>query len=84
MSQPPPEPHISHLTVSGPEGSICKPFVFTLSLPYEYSGRFWHVILAYSIHALMALSIFLGYCNDLFYPITVTSSLGTRMLLVDP
>lgn len=49
-----------------------------------YWGRFWHVILPLSTNALTALAIFvfLGHYNDLFWPIIVTSSLETRTLPV--
>jgi multiple sugar transport system permease protein len=49
-----------------------------------YFGRFWHVILPLSSNALVALAIFvfLGHFNDLFWPIIVTSSLETRTLPV--
>ncbi len=49
-----------------------------------YFGRFWHVILPLSTNALAALAIFvfLGHYNDLFWPIIVTSSLETRTLPV--
>jgi multiple sugar transport system permease protein len=49
-----------------------------------YFGRFWHVILPLSTNALVALAIFvfLGHFNDLFWPIIVTSSLETRTLPV--
>lgn len=49
-----------------------------------YFGRFWHVILPLSTNALTALAIFvfLGHYNDLFWPIIVTSSLETRTLPV--
>ncbi len=50
----------------------------------SYFGRFWHVILPLSTNALVALAIFvfLGHFNDLFWPIIVTSSLETRTLPV--
>ncbi|MFN8528145.1 MAG: carbohydrate ABC transporter permease [Anaerolineae bacterium] len=50
----------------------------------SYFGRFWHVILPLSTNALAALAIFvfLGHYNDLFWPIIVTSSLETRTLPV--
>lgn len=50
----------------------------------SYFGRFWHVILPLSTNALTALAIFvfLGHYNDLFWPIIVTSSLETRTLPV--
>jgi multiple sugar transport system permease protein len=49
-----------------------------------YFGRFRHVILPLSTNALTALAIFvfLGHYNDLFWPIIVTSSLETRTLPV--
>lgn len=49
-----------------------------------YFGRFRHVILPLSTNALAALAIFvfLGHFNDLFWPIIVTSSLETRTLPV--
>jgi multiple sugar transport system permease protein len=49
-----------------------------------YFGRFWHVVLPLSTNALTALAIFvfLGHYNDLFWPIIVTSSLETRTLPV--
>jgi multiple sugar transport system permease protein len=49
-----------------------------------YFGRFRHVILPLSTNALTALAIFvfLGHFNDLFWPIIVTSSLETRTLPV--
>lgn len=50
----------------------------------SYFGRFWHVILPLSTNALTALAIFvfLGHYNDLFWPIIVTSTLETRTLPV--
>lgn len=50
----------------------------------SYFGRFRHVILPLSTNALTALAIFvfLGHFNDLFWPIIVTSSLETRTLPV--
>jgi multiple sugar transport system permease protein len=50
----------------------------------SYFGRFRHVILPLSTNALTALAIFvfLGHYNDLFWPIIVTSSLETRTLPV--
>jgi len=49
-----------------------------------YFGRFRHVILPLSTNALTALAIFvfLGHYNDLFWPIIVTSTLETRTLPV--
>ncbi len=49
-----------------------------------YFGRFRHVILPLSTNAITALAIFvfLGHYNDLFWPIIVTSSLETRTLPV--
>lgn len=49
-----------------------------------YFGRFRHVILPLSTNALTALAIFvfLGHYNDLFWPLIVTSSLETRTLPV--
>lgn len=49
-----------------------------------YFGRFRHVIIPLSTNALTALAIFvfLGHYNDLFWPIIVTSSLETRTLPV--
>lgn len=49
-----------------------------------YFGRFWYVILPLSTNALMALAIFvfLGHYNDLFWPFIVTNSLETRTLPV--
>jgi len=49
-----------------------------------YFGRFRHVILPLSTNALTALAIFvfIGHYNDLFWPIIVTSSLETRTLPV--
>lgn len=49
-----------------------------------YFGRFWHVILPLSTNALTALAIFvfLGHYNDLFWPFIVTNSLETRTLPV--
>jgi multiple sugar transport system permease protein len=50
----------------------------------SYFGRFRHVVLPLSTNALTALAIFvfLGHYNDLFWPIIVTSSLKTRTLPV--
>lgn len=50
----------------------------------SYFGRFWHVILPLSTNALTALAIFvfLGHYNDLFWPIIVTNTLETRTLPV--
>lgn len=50
----------------------------------SYFGRFRHVILPLSMNAIMALAIFvfLGHYNDLFWPLIVTSSLETRTLPV--
>ncbi len=49
-----------------------------------YFGRFWYVILPLSTNALVALAIFvfLGHYNDLFWPFIVTNSLETRTLPV--
>ena len=49
-----------------------------------YFGRFWYVILPLSRNALTALAIFvfLGHYNDLFWPFIVTNSLETRTLPV--
>jgi multiple sugar transport system permease protein len=49
-----------------------------------YFGRFRHVILPLSTNALTALAIFvfLGHYNDLFWPFIVTNSLETRTLPV--
>lgn len=49
-----------------------------------YFGRFRHVVLPLSTNALTALAIFvfLGHYNDLFWPLIVTSSLETRTLPV--
>jgi multiple sugar transport system permease protein len=49
-----------------------------------YFGRFRHVILPLSTNAITALAIFvfLGHYNDLFWPIIVTSTLETRTLPV--
>ncbi len=49
-----------------------------------YFGRFRHVIIPLSTNAITALAIFvfLGHYNDLFWPIIVTSSLETRTLPV--
>lgn len=49
-----------------------------------YFGRFWHVVLPLSTNALTALAIFvfLGHYNDLFWPFIVTNSLETRTLPV--
>lgn len=49
-----------------------------------YFGRFRHVIIPLSTNALTALAIFvfLGHYNDLFWPIIVTSTLETRTLPV--
>lgn len=49
-----------------------------------YFGRFRHVIMPLSTNALTALAIFvfLGHFNDLFWPIIVTSTLETRTLPV--
>jgi multiple sugar transport system permease protein len=50
----------------------------------SYWGRFWHVVLPLSRNALMALAIFvfLGHYNDLFWPFIVTNTLETRTLPV--
>ncbi len=50
----------------------------------SYWGRFWHVILPLSTNALTALAIFvfLGHYNDLFWPLIVTNSLNMRTLPV--
>lgn len=68
---------------------------FFMQIPHEleeaaildgasYFGRFWRVILPLSGNALTALAIFvfLGHYNDLFWPFIVTSSLDTRTLPV--
>ena len=49
-----------------------------------YFGRFWYVVLPLSSNALTALAIFvfLGHYNDLFWPFIVTNSLETRTLPV--
>lgn len=49
-----------------------------------FFGRFWHVVLPLSTNALVALAIFvfLGHYNDLFWPFIVTNSLETRTLPV--
>ena len=49
-----------------------------------YFQRFWYVILPLSTNALVALAIFvfLGHYNDLFWPFIVTNSLETRTLPV--
>jgi multiple sugar transport system permease protein len=49
-----------------------------------YWGRFRHVILPLSTNALTALAIFvfLGHYNDLFWPFIVTNSLDTRTMPV--
>jgi multiple sugar transport system permease protein len=49
-----------------------------------YFGRFWHVVLPLSKNALIALAIFvfLGHYNDLFWPFIVTNTLETRTLPV--
>jgi len=49
-----------------------------------YFGRFRHVVLPLSTNALTALAIFvfLGHYNDLFWPLIVTNSLETRTLPV--
>jgi multiple sugar transport system permease protein len=50
----------------------------------SYFGRFWHVVLPLSTNALTALAIFvfLGHYNDLFWPFIVTNSLETRTMPV--
>jgi len=50
----------------------------------SYWGRFWRIILPLSTNALTALAIFvfLGHYNDLFWPFIVTNSIGTRTLPV--
>src|SRR5664279_1488909 len=50
----------------------------------SYWGRFWRVILPLSGNALTALAIFvfLGHYNDLFWPLIVTNSLNMRTLPV--
>ncbi len=50
----------------------------------SYWGRFWYVILPLSTNAMTALAIFvfLGHYNDLFWPFIVTNSLETRTLPV--
>jgi multiple sugar transport system permease protein len=66
---------------------------FFISIPTEleeaavldgagYFGRFRHVVLPLSSNALVALAIFvfLGHYNDLFWPFIVTNSLETRTL----
>lgn len=68
---------------------------FFMSIPTEleeaavldgagYFGRFRHVVLPLSSNALVALAIFvfLGHYNDLFWPFIVTNSLETRTLPV--
>lgn len=68
---------------------------FFISIPTEleeaavldgagYFGRFRHVVLPLSSNALVALAIFvfLGHYNDLFWPFIVTNSLETRTLPV--
>ncbi|HEX3051353.1 MAG TPA: carbohydrate ABC transporter permease [Aggregatilineaceae bacterium] len=49
-----------------------------------YFGRFRHVVLPLSTNALTALAIFvfLGHYNDLFWPLIVTNTLETRTLPV--
>lgn len=49
-----------------------------------YFQRFWHVVLPLSTNALVALAIFvfMGHYNDLFWPFIVTNSLETRTLPV--
>lgn len=49
-----------------------------------YFGRFWYVVLPLSTNALTALAIFvfLGHYNDLFWPFIVTNSLQTRTMPV--
>jgi len=49
-----------------------------------YFQRFWHVVLPLSTNALVALAIFvfLGHYNDLFWPFIVTNTLQTRTLPV--
>jgi multiple sugar transport system permease protein len=50
----------------------------------SYWGRFWNIILPLSTNALMALAIliFLGHYNDLFWPFIVTNSIEMRTLPV--
>jgi multiple sugar transport system permease protein len=50
----------------------------------SYWGRFWHIVLPLSTNALMALAIlvFLGHYNDLFWPFIVTNSIEMRTLPV--
>jgi multiple sugar transport system permease protein len=50
----------------------------------SYFGRFRHVILPLSTNALTALAIFvfLGHYNDLFWPFIVTNSIDMRTLPV--
>lgn len=68
---------------------------FFISIPTEleeaavldgasYFQRFWSVVLPLSSNALVALAIFvfLGHYNDLFWPFIVTNSLETRTLPV--
>ncbi|MFN8447403.1 MAG: carbohydrate ABC transporter permease [Anaerolineae bacterium] len=68
---------------------------FFMQIPYEleeaaildgasYFGRFRHVILPLSTNALTALAIFvfLGHYNDLFWPFIVTNSIEMRTLPV--
>lgn len=50
----------------------------------SYFQRFWYVVLPLSSNALVALAIFvfLGHYNDLFWPFIVTNTLQTRTLPV--
>lgn len=50
----------------------------------SYFGRFWYVALPLSTNALVALAIFvfLGHYNDLFWPFIVSNSLETRTMPV--
>jgi multiple sugar transport system permease protein len=50
----------------------------------NYWDRFWRIILPLSTNALTALAIFvfLGHYNDLFWPLVVTNSLNMRTLPV--
>jgi multiple sugar transport system permease protein len=49
-----------------------------------YWGRFWRIIMPLSTNALVALAIFvfLGHYNDLFWPLITTNSLEMRTLPV--
>lgn len=68
---------------------------FFMQIPHEleeaaildgagYWGRFWHIILPLSTNALTALAIFvfLGHYNDLFWPLITTNTLEMRTLPV--